>query len=135
MTPENNMQLVAACEKNPKRVEELKKKYDFNIYTDVDEMLQKEKELDFVVIVTTHESHEALTVKCLNAGKNVIVEEPMTMTYDSAMRMVGGGGKNKKHLFVHQSSAGSGILAAPGSDQVGKVRQSPADRIQGNFLR
>ena len=104
MTPENNMQLVAACEKNPKRVEELREKYDFNIYTDVDEMLQKEKELDFVVIVTTHESHEALTIKCLDAGKNVIVEKPMTMTYDSAMRMVAAAEKNRKHLFVHQSS-------------------------------
>jgi predicted dehydrogenase len=45
-----------------------------------------------------------LTVKCLNAGVNVIVEKPMTMTLDSAQRMVEAAEKNKKHLFVHQSS-------------------------------
>jgi scyllo-inositol 2-dehydrogenase (NADP+) len=104
MTPENGLQFVAGCEKNPKRVEELKQKYDANFYTDVDEFLAKEKDLDFVVIVTTHDTHEDLTIKCLNAGKNVIVEKPMTMTYDSAERMIAAARKNKKHLFVHQSS-------------------------------
>jgi predicted dehydrogenase len=104
MTPENQLQLVAACEKNPGRVAELKEKYDFTIYTDVDEFILNEKELDFAVIVTTHESHEALTIQCLNAGLNVIVEKPMTMTYASAQRMVAAAEKNKKHLFVHQSS-------------------------------
>ncbi len=104
MTPENQLQLVAACERNEKRVADLRKKYDFPIYTDVDELLSKHKDLDFVVIVTTHETHEDLTVKCLNSGVNVIVEKPMTMTYDSAQRMVAAAKKNGKHLFVHQSS-------------------------------
>ena len=57
MTPENQLQLVAACEKNKARVKELKKKYDVRFYTEIDEFLDKEKELDFAVIVTTHE-HE-----------------------------------------------------------------------------
>ena len=104
MTPENQLELIAGCEKNQKRAEELRKKYDFRIYTDVDEFLSNEKDLDFAVIVTTHESHEFLAIKCLNAGINVIVEKPMTMTYESAQRMVAASEKNKKHLFVHQSS-------------------------------
>jgi len=104
MTPENNLKLVAACERNPERVRQLKEKYKINFYADVDEFLKKEKDLDFAVIVTTHESHEDLTVKCLNAGINVIVEKPMTMTFESAQRMVAAAEKNKKQLFVHQSS-------------------------------
>jgi len=104
MTPENQLELVAACERNPKRNAELKDKYQINMYTDVDEFLSNEQNLDFAIIVTTHESHEDLTVKCLNAGINVIVEKPMTMTYESAKRMVTAAEKNNKHLFVHQSS-------------------------------
>jgi len=104
MTPENQLQLVTACEKNEERVKELKKKYDIRFYTDSDEFLAKEKDLDFAVIVTTHETHELLAVKCLNAGLNVIVEKPMSMTYESTQRMVEAAEKNKKHLFVHQSS-------------------------------
>lgn len=104
MIPENKLQLVAACERNPERIEQLKEKYQINMYTNVNDFLSKEKDLDFAVIVTTHESHEALTVECLNAGVNVIVEKPMTMTYESAKRMVAAAEKNQKHLFVHQSS-------------------------------
>jgi predicted dehydrogenase len=40
----------------------------------------------------------------LNAGFNVIVEKPMAMTYESALRMVKAAEENDKKLFVHQSS-------------------------------
>ena len=104
MTPENQLELIAVCDRNEKRLAEITEKFPAHAYNDLDEMLEKEKDLDFVVIVTTHESHEPLTVKCLNAGFNVIVEKPMTMTYESAKRMVKAAEENGKHLFVHQSS-------------------------------
>lgn len=104
MTPENRLELLAACDRNEKRLIEIKEKYDIRLYSDLDEFLKKERALDFVVIVTTHESHEPLAVKCLDAGFNVIVEKPMTMTYESAKRMVKAAEENGKHLFVHQSS-------------------------------
>ena len=104
MTPENQLELVAVCDKNEKRLNEIAKEFNARAYNDLDKMLEKEKDLDFVVIVTTHKSHEPLTVKCFNAGFNVIVEKPMTMTYESAKRMVKAAEENGKHLFVHQSS-------------------------------
>jgi len=104
MTPENRLKLVAACDKNKQRLAEVKEKYDIRLYDDLDRFLSEENDLDFVIIVTTHESHEPLTIKCLNAGFNVIVEKPMTMTYESAQRMVKAAEDNEKHLFVHQSS-------------------------------
>lgn len=99
----DQMQLVAVCERKPERVEELKKKYPVRFYSDCDEFL-KDDEIDFVVIVTTHETHEVLTIKALNAGKHVIVEKPMCMTYEGAQRMIAAAEKNNRHLFVHQSS-------------------------------
>ena len=104
MTPENQLELVAVCEKSDQRRIELNSKYPkLRFYKDVDEFLKKEA-VDFVVIVTTHETHEELAVKALNAGKNVIVEKPMSMTYESTLRMIKAAEINKKHLFVHQSS-------------------------------
>lgn len=103
MTPENQLKLIAVCEKNPDRITQIKNKFpDLNIYQDIDDFLKED--IDFAVIVTTHETHELLSIKALNAGKNVIVEKPMSMTYESCMRMVNAAEKNKKHLFVHQSS-------------------------------
>jgi predicted dehydrogenase len=104
MTPENQLELVSVCEKNDERREELKDKYpQYSFYSNIDKFLAQEN-LDFVVIVTTHETHEELTIKALNAGKNVIVEKPMSMTHESTLRMIAAAEKNKKHLFVHQSS-------------------------------
>jgi scyllo-inositol 2-dehydrogenase (NADP+) len=103
MTPENQLELVAVCERKPERIEQLHKKFDVRYYTDCDEFLQDEQ-VEFAVIVTTHESHEELTVKALNAGKHVVVEKPMSMTYASTQRMIAAAEKNERHLFVHQSS-------------------------------
>jgi len=97
------LNLVAICEKNEKRISEIKKQYGVDVYNDVDEFLRI-KQLDFVVIVTTNEVHEELTVKALENKKNVIVEKPMSVNYESTVRMVKAAEKNGKHLFVHQSS-------------------------------
>ena len=98
-----DMELIAICEKNEKRADEIKKQYGVDVYTDADEFL-KIKELDFAVIVTTNEVHEELAVKALERGKNVVVEKPMSINYESTLRMVKAAEKNHKHLFVHQSS-------------------------------
>jgi len=103
MTPENQLQLVAVCEKSHDRASYVKDHFPgVQVYEDLSEFLKEE--IDFAVIVTTHETHEALTIQALNAGKNVIVEKPMSMTYASCQRMVAAAEKNQKHLFVHQSS-------------------------------
>ena len=67
------MQLVALCEKNESRAGDLKKQYGIPVYSDIDEFLKAD--MDLVVVVTTNEVHELMTVKALDAGKNVIVEK------------------------------------------------------------
>lgn len=103
MTPENQLQLTAICERNPERHALLKEQYNVPVYASLETFLQDDS-IDFAVIVTPHDSHEDLTVKTLNAGKHVIVEKPMAMTYASARRMVEAAERNNRHLFVHQSS-------------------------------
>lgn len=97
------MKLVAVCEKNEARVTELKKQFDVPFYTDADEFMKTDG-LDFVVVVTTNEVHELMTVKALEAGKNVIVEKPMSLSFESAQRMVRAAEKAGRQIFVHQSS-------------------------------
>ena len=104
-----DMQLVAICEKNRARHEEIKTAYGVPVFSDVDEFL-KFNGLDMVVIVTTNEVHEILTIKALCAGKDVIVEKPMSVNYESTQRMIKTAEKNKKQIFVHQSSRRTGIF-------------------------
>jgi scyllo-inositol 2-dehydrogenase (NADP+) len=98
-----NLKLVAICDKDILRLELYKKKYAVPAFTDVNEFLSQD-DIDFVVIVTTNEVHEKLTVMTLKAGKNVIVEKPMSLTYQSTQRMIKEAEKAGKILFVHHSS-------------------------------
>ena len=97
------MSLIAICEKNISRHGEIKEQYGVPVFAKVDDFL-KIKDMDMVVIVTTNEVHEMLTIRSLDSGRDVIVEKPMSVSYESTQRMIKAAEKNKKQIFVHQSS-------------------------------
>ena len=74
-----NARLYAVCDTNPQKVEICKEKYDVVGYTDIDEMLQDEN-IQSVHICTPHYLHFDMIKKSLAAGKDVVVEKPVTMT-------------------------------------------------------
>ena len=77
-------------EYNQKRVVNTLKKYKFEVngYEDYREMLDKEKDLDAVVIATPDFWHAPHTVDCLKAGKHVYCEKEMSNTLEGARSMV-----------------------------------------------
>ena len=62
--------------------------HDVNSYTDIEEMLAKEKDLDAVIIATPDFWHSPHTVMCLNAGLHVYCEKMMSNTVEGARAMV-----------------------------------------------
>ena len=99
----NGLNVIAVCDKSKKRELEVKSKHELDLYLDIDEFLSI-PEIDYDVVCTTNESHEGLAIKALNKGKNVIVEKPMSTSYESALKMVKAAEKNNKSLFVHHST-------------------------------
>ena len=75
---------------NQKRVSRLLKKYrhEHNTYLDYQEMLDKEKDLDAVLIATPDFWHAEHTVACLKAGLHVYCEKEMSNTLEGARKMV-----------------------------------------------
>jgi len=75
---------------NLKRAVNLLTKYKFEVngYTDYREMLDKEKDLDAVVIATPDFWHSQHTIDCLNAGLDVYCEKEMSNTLEGAKKMV-----------------------------------------------
>ncbi len=75
---------------NLKRATNLLTKYKFDVngYEDYREMLDKEKDLDAVVIATPDFWHSPQTVDCLSAGLNVYCEKEMSNTLEGARNMV-----------------------------------------------
>jgi predicted dehydrogenase len=62
--------------------------HEATAYEDYREMLDKEKELDAVVIATPDFWHAQHTVDCLKAGKHVYCEKEMSNTLEGARSMV-----------------------------------------------
>lgn len=74
-----------------------------NTYTDYREMLDKEKDLDAVIIATPDFWHEEHTVACLEAGLHVYCEKEMSNTIEGARRMLETARKTGKLLQIgHQ---------------------------------
>ena len=82
--------------------EELARLYGVNVYSSLEELLS-DGEVEIVVIAVPNDIHEELTVKCLNAGKNVICEKPVTMSVESLERMFEAANRNNKVFCVHQN--------------------------------
>ena len=78
------------AEYNQKKLVNRLKKYSFavNGYEDYREMLDKEKDLDAVVIATPDFWHARHAVDCLRAGKHVYCEKEMSNTLEGAKNMV-----------------------------------------------
>lgn len=79
-------------------------KYDFSkyrLYTDIDEMLEKEK-LDYVDITLPTYLHAEVTVKALNKGMHVLCEKPMALTVEECQAMIDAAEKNNKKLMIAQ---------------------------------
>ncbi len=77
-------------EYNQKRVSRMLTAYrqEHNTYTDYKEMLDKEKDLDAVIVATPDFWHSEHTVACLKAGRHVYCEKEMSNTLEGAKKMV-----------------------------------------------
>ncbi|MBT7301294.1 MAG: Gfo/Idh/MocA family oxidoreductase, partial [Victivallales bacterium] len=60
-------------------------------YTDYREMLEKEKDLDAVIVATPDFSHAEHAITCLEAGKHVYCEKEMAQSLESCRKMVEAG--------------------------------------------
>ncbi|GIX06269.1 MAG: oxidoreductase [Candidatus Poribacteria bacterium] len=65
------------------------------VYTDIDEMLDKE-DLDGVDICSPHGYHHINAVKCLDAGVNVIVEKPIGVTVKATYKIIEAARRNNR---------------------------------------
>lgn len=88
MTQTKVMKVVAVCDPDPKRLDAAKSEFpEIRVYRKLDELLLKE-DFDLAAIVTPHNTHAPLALKCLKAGKHVIVEKPMCLTAKEATEMI-----------------------------------------------
>lgn len=82
-----NVELVALCDINEKRLQDNAAKYDIhNIFTDYNDMLKMD-ELDAVSICTWNNIHAPIAIAALKSGKHVLCEKPLSMTVTEALEV------------------------------------------------
>ncbi|MBQ8174931.1 MAG: Gfo/Idh/MocA family oxidoreductase [Clostridia bacterium] len=103
------VELVAVCDRN---MEQFTKEIAINFgggdstipagartYTDVDEMITHE-DFDMADICLPSFLHKEYTVKLLSAGKHVLCEKPMALSYEDAEEMMRMAKKNDRRLMI-----------------------------------
>ena len=82
-----NAQLVAICDLQQSRLDEVKAEIPYvRTYTDLDEMLKCD-DIDVVSVCVPSGDHANIAVRVLEAGKNVLVEKPIDITVEAAMKI------------------------------------------------
>ena len=102
-------------------------KHEHNAYVDYKEMLDKEKDLDAVLVATPDFWHAEHAVACLKAGLHVYCEKEMSNTLEGARKMVEAAKETGKLLQIgHQRRSNPRYIHAyekliDGSKLLGKI--------------
>lgn len=81
--------LVAACDPNEETRQRVKAKWDIpNVYNDYRRMLDREKDIELVIITSPNAFHHQQAIASLTAGKHVIIEKPFACTNAEAWDIV-----------------------------------------------
>ena len=98
----HGLNLYAISTRDPGRRAAAKDDHGVKTYPSIDELL-KDDNVDLVVIATPHDTHLELATKCMDAGKNVVVDKAMCMNTAEADAMIQASKKNNVMLSVFQN--------------------------------
>mgnify|MGYP000850985452 CR=1 FL=1 len=92
--------LVAVCDIKPDKAKTLGENFGCNYYTDIDQLLTNENNLDVVSICTPNGLHAEHSIKALKSGNHVLCEKPMALTVKDCGNMIIESEKSNKKLFI-----------------------------------
>ncbi|MCQ9641968.1 Gfo/Idh/MocA family oxidoreductase [Chryseobacterium sp. WG14] len=83
-----NANLIAACSIRKEELDYVKETCNIsNLYTSYDQMLDQQKDMDAVVIVTSTDQHADAIIKALEAGYHVFCEKPLALNIEDCLRV------------------------------------------------
>ena len=86
-TKSKNIRIVRGVDLDAASKGDLAAEIGFELSSDYQDALDDDN-VDGVIVVTPHSTHEALVLRAVEAGKQVFCEKPLSLTADSAKRMV-----------------------------------------------
>jgi scyllo-inositol 2-dehydrogenase (NADP+) len=96
------LRLRGVCDLDPQKRARAEKEQEVRTYTSLDEALS-DPEVDVVTLATPHDTHRPLAVQAMDAGKNVVVEKVMCLTFEEADAMIAARDRNRVLLTCFQN--------------------------------
>ncbi len=128
------VRLAAACDLDPNRVQDYGKEFGItDLYTDLDAML-KNADMDAVSIVTPDSSHAPISLQAIAAGKHVLCEKPLAVTYPDAKKMVQAAKRKKVINMVNFSYRNSSALMKA-ADMAAKGMFGEIKHVDAHYLQ
>lgn len=81
----NGVMLMGVVDADTKRAEEISNKYGCDAFSDYRDILGR---VDALSIVTPTTMHYQIALDCIKAGKDILIEKPITATVDEADRLI-----------------------------------------------
>ncbi len=107
------LKAVAVADINPKGLQQARQELGEDILTfDSAKKMLADDAVDMCVIITPHNTHARLAIQCLQAGKHVVVEKPMCLSYNEAEKMIQAARDNDRMLTVFHNRRWDGDYMA-----------------------
>lgn len=119
---------VAVCEIDKARLKVAEEEFlGIETYDNVDKML-KTSDVNLITIITPHDTHAPLAMKCLKAGKSVCCEKPLAITTAECDAMISEAKKNKVVLSTYHNRHWDGCILQA-------VKKIKKEKVIGDIVR
>jgi predicted dehydrogenase len=99
----DGLQLIAACDLNPERLDQARidfpgiKRYDSSV------ALAQDPDVDLVIVATPPDTHADISLQMMAAGNHVVCEKPLALNRQETDQMVEAADRYGVHLSCHQN--------------------------------
>lgn len=123
----------AVVEIDPSRLKAAEKDFpEIETYNSVEKMLNKSN-IDLVTIITPHNTHAEIALKCINAGKGVCCEKPLAITTEECDKMIEAAEKNDVLISTYHSRHWDGCIFKAVEEICRKNRIGEVFRIEAHM--
>lgn len=114
-------ELVAVCDIEPERADELATKSKTKAFYSLGEMLKGTEKIDLVAICTPNGLHASNAIECLEYGVNVLCEKPLAISVEQCGEMIQAAERNNRRLFaIKQNRFNPPVVAVKDAIDKGK---------------
>ncbi len=97
----DDVEISAVCDSDISKCKSISSKYNVKkYYTDVNNMLGESDDISAVIVATQTSVHKDIAKKCLEAGKDILIEKPIARNYKEAKIIVDTAARMKKKIMV-----------------------------------